>query len=117
MTLDNVAVLELGSDALAVAVLQVLLAPRLEDYEVGARVTAHAVAHALAQLLDVVPAGRLAQRWSAARAERALALEDLLREGERPCNVFRHAHFVDAQVRVRRDDRSAAEVHALACQT
>ena len=58
VTLDDVAVLELGGNALAVAVLQVLLAARLEHHEVGARMTAHAVAHTLAQLLYVVPAGR-----------------------------------------------------------
>jgi hypothetical protein len=95
--LDNVAILELGSNALAVAVLQVLFASRLEHHKVGAGVTAHAVAHAFAQLLNVVPGERCVRAQEQARCKlRAIALENLLRKRESPCNVLWHAHFVDS---------------------
>jgi hypothetical protein len=53
---NHVAVRQLSSHALAVAVLQVLLPALAVDHKVGARVDSHAVLHPPPQLVNVVPA-------------------------------------------------------------
>mmetsp|Transcript_10070 Transcript_10070/g.31758 ORF Transcript_10070/g.31758 Transcript_10070/m.31758 type:complete len:430 (+) Transcript_10070:3040-4329(+) len=64
---------------------------------VGARVLLRAATHQRVQLLVVPP-------------------RHALGEGQAACNADRHAHLVDAQVGVRRDDGAARKVDALAHQ-
>jgi hypothetical protein len=91
--LHGVSHLQLGGDFPPVAVFQVLRASALEAHEIRAGVLVHAVPDALPDFLDVVPGHNLGVRHE-------------LRD------VQRHAHLVDAQVRVGRDDGSAGKVDA-----
>ena len=98
VALDHVAALELLGDALPVAELEELLGVGAAlQQKVGARMHVGAVEHQLAHELDV-------------------GLVHALRIREYHGHVHGHGHLVDAQIRIGRDDRAAAEVHSLAAE-